>query len=321
MEGSTFHPDPRRPGKPRRWDARSRPELPEVRTASERRSAALAEQAPRVRPTEGLGASLLYPLRDGPGVALLMFFPPFLWVMSVPIFDLIAILAPGGEFNALALVIVPFTLPLVGSFAMTVGYVLLWLGQVLVSGALAEFDHPRFPGWDSHRILEGLGRLIWAAIIGGVVGGLPAWLYGSMVGSSGLRDRVVLALLIAAGAAYAQMAVAASMLHDNLAGAHPVNVVRAIARIGGGYLVPCLVNGGLLALAVVGLWLVLFRSASLREAILGLWAWWVFALLAATIAARVLGLTYARYAEHLGWFRARPGWAGSGRTGRIYANS
>src|SRR4029077_12866433 len=82
-----------------------------------------------------LAACLLYPLRDGPGVALLVVFPPFLWVMSVPALDLIAALSPQGEFNALALVIVPFTLPLVASFGLALGYVLLFLGQVLVASA------------------------------------------------------------------------------------------------------------------------------------------------------------------------------------------
>src|SRR5437016_4138818 len=61
----------------------------------------------RAKLDDGLADCLIYPLRDGPGVALLVAFPPFLWVMSVPVFDLIAALQPQGEFNALAMLILP----------------------------------------------------------------------------------------------------------------------------------------------------------------------------------------------------------------------
>ena len=39
---------------------------------------------PRVSP--GLGECLLYPLSDGPGLGLLFFLPPILWVLSLPVF-------------------------------------------------------------------------------------------------------------------------------------------------------------------------------------------------------------------------------------------
>ena len=47
---------------------------------------------PRVEPT--LGECLLYPLNDGPGLGLLVLLPPILWLLSLPIFDIIAVLEP-----------------------------------------------------------------------------------------------------------------------------------------------------------------------------------------------------------------------------------
>ncbi len=47
---------------------------------------------PRVAPR--LGECLLYPLTDGPGLGLLVFLPPMLWVLSLPIFDVIAVIQP-----------------------------------------------------------------------------------------------------------------------------------------------------------------------------------------------------------------------------------
>jgi hypothetical protein len=275
----------------------------------------------RTRRIDNFGDCLLYPFRDGPGVALLVFFPPFLWLMSIPVFDVIAALAPRGEFNALALLIVPFTLPLVSSFALTLGYALLFLGQVLVASALGEDDHPGLPEWDSQHILEGLGRLVWAVLVGLVVGGLPLLLYWMNCGDVDLFDRIIFVELLALGAGYAQMALTAALLHESLLAANPITVLIAIGRIGWSYLFPCLVTGFALMSSGTALTAVLFHSPSLTVAAFGLWGFWLFLLYSAMVVMRVLGLTYYRHASALGWCRVRPRWATSTRTGRIYANS
>ena len=78
----------------------------------------------RVRP--GLGECLLYPLSDGPGLGLLVLFPPAMWVLSLPVFDFIAMLQPLTKGNwKLGLIVLPIFIPLLFSFSMTFGYVLL----------------------------------------------------------------------------------------------------------------------------------------------------------------------------------------------------
>jgi hypothetical protein len=258
---------------------------------------------------------------DGPGVAMLVCLPPFLWLMSIPVFDLIAALAPRGEFSALALLVVPLTLPLVSSFALCLGYVSLFLGQVLVSSALGENDHPSWPEWDTQHIMEGMGRLLWAILVGVVIGGVPLALYWVNCGDIDLFDQIIFAELLAVGAGYAQMALMAALLHESILAANPFTVLQAIFRIGWRYLYPCLMMGFALVFAGTALYVVLFNSASLTLAAIGLWGFWLLLIYGAMVVMRVLGLTYYRYAAELNWCRARPGWATSSRTGQIYANS
>ena len=71
------------------------PNAPSVRTASEVRASRESYRQRRERESSaGLGSCLIYPLRDGPGVALLVVMPPFLFLLSLPVFDWIAIVDP-----------------------------------------------------------------------------------------------------------------------------------------------------------------------------------------------------------------------------------
>ena len=45
----------------------------------------------------GLGECLLYPLRDGPGLGLLFFLPPIMWILSLPVYDVISFLAADDQ--------------------------------------------------------------------------------------------------------------------------------------------------------------------------------------------------------------------------------
>jgi hypothetical protein len=123
------------------------------------------------------------------------------------------------------------------------------------------------------------------------------------------------------GAGYAEMALAAALLHDSLIAANPYTVLRAIFRVGWDYVQPCLVAALALMLAGGGFWMVLFRVSSFRVAALCLWAFWVFGLYAAMVTLRMLGLTYHDHAQDLLWFRDPPKWATSARVGQIYTNS
>jgi hypothetical protein len=290
------------------------------RASGEPSYASLRWRHPRVMP--GLWECLVYPLSDGPGLGLLVLFPPALWFLSLPIFDFIAVLQPltKGDW-ALGLVVLPVFVPLMFSFAMTFGYVLLFLGHVLVAAAMGENDHPRWPEWHPGDISEGLGRWIWAALSGIAIGGAPimaCWSYYGRVDWPGAALLVIVGL---AGAGFAQMALAASLMHDTIIAANPVTVIAAIAHIGWGYLKPCVVGGVAIVLTGLGVWGLLYHMPRMWMEAVALWAFWVFALYEAMVVLRMLGLTYHAHAVELLWFRRRPRWATSRYHGRIYVNS
>ncbi len=245
-----------------------------------------------------------------------------LFLLSLPVFDWIAIVDPfrRGDW-ALGLLALPIFFPLMFSFTMTLGYSLLILGQMLVSSAMGEADHPNWPEWNPETISEGLGRWLWAAVFGLALGGFPIVVYWINCGTIDWFDRVVFAELVIVGAGYAQMALAASLLHESVVGANPITVVVAIGRIGWDYVQPCVVAGIAVMLAGGLLWKVLFGMPTLRIAALGLWAFWVFSLYEAMVVVRLLGLTYFAHSDALIWFRSRPRWTASSRSGRIYSNS
>jgi hypothetical protein len=137
----------------------------------------------------------------------------------------------------------------------------------------------------------------------------------------GTVDHVVVLLLLAVGLGYAQMGLAAAILHDSVGSAHPLTIAQAIYRIGPEYLRPW----GVTTVAVfVGEMLgdvVLNEITDLNLAAVGLWFFWVYGMYAAMISARVLGHTYYRNGAALGWFRAQPKWGAWESSGRLYQNS
>jgi hypothetical protein len=275
---------------------------------------------PRVRPT--FRECLVYPLADGPGLGLLVLLPPLLWLWSLPIFDIIAYLEPMEKRHwALGLLVVPVLVPVIFSFAMTFGYALLFLGHVLVSSSLGELDHPRWPEWHPADISEGLARWFWAALFGIALGGLPACYYWLKFGARDWGDWVVFGLLAIAGAGYAQMALAASLLHDNVIAANPITVISSVFRIGRDYLRPCLTAAAALAIAGFGVAGLLYKLPKMWMEAVALWTYWVVVLYAAMVALRMIGLTYHAHALDLVWFRRRPRWATSRLHGQIYGNS
>jgi hypothetical protein len=245
-----------------------------------------------------------------------------MWILSLPVYDVISYLSPmtRGDW-ALGLLILPVMLPMLFSFAMTFGYSLLFLGHVLVASSLGENDHPRWPEWHPSDIAEGVARWFWAGLFGVAVGGGPLALYWQYRGDMGLLDWIVLISLLALTGGYAQMALAASLLHDNIIAANPVTVFVAIARIGWDYLRPCLVSALVLVMTGMAIWAMLYKMPTMWVEGVAIWAFWVFAFYAAMVVVRMVGLTYHAHAMDLHWFRRRPRWASSRRDGRIYANS
>jgi hypothetical protein len=258
-----------------------------------------------IRPPERLetsvSRSLLYPLWGETGVALLVLMPPFLWLTSMPTITVAGILLEQGVSNVLWLAVIA------APFALVMGFTLLYLGQVLVSSALGEVQHPRYPRWDVHEIFRGLGRWFWAFVAGVGAGLIPAVAYWMACGDLDPLDVVILVELLAVGAVYAQMALLASLLHDDPLGANPFTVIQGIIRIGWSYARPCLVSGVALTFLIAA-FAGLFHITQPLLAALGLWAFWVLALYLAMVALRVLGLCYHERCRALGWFRERPRW-------------
>lgn len=276
----------------------------------------------RLRTAPGLLECFTYPLTDGPGVGLIVFLSPILLLMSLPVFDVVALLEPLSRGSwALGLLALPVFLPLILSFSMVFGYALLFLGQMFVASALGEPDHPRWPDWDSHQIAEGLTRWAWAAVFGLLVGGLPVFLYWMVCGDIDWFDRIVFADLVILAVGYTLMALAAALLHDSLAQAHPVTVVGAIFGIGWDFVFPC-VSGGLALMLLAALAYSIFGVIpSLKVAVLTLGGFWAFFLYASMVVLRIVGLTYHAHADELAWFQGRPKWGTPSRFGKIYNNS
>ena len=298
-------------------------DLDDVRVVSSTdRYRVLSTRYLRDRSPVRLSECLLYPFKDGPGVGLLVFFPPALWLLTLPIFDVIAVLQPFTKGDwALGLLVLPVFGPLLFSFVMTLGYVLLVLGQMLVASAMGDGDHPRWPEWHPNQIAEGIGRWLWASLFGAVLAGFPIIAYWVRCGDLDWFDRVVITELVVVAAGYAQMALAAALLHDNIIAANPITVISAVVRIGWRYLQPSLVAGIALIMIFGAFSAVLSEVSSLKVAFAALWIFWVFTLYTGMVVMRMIGLTYYLHANQLGWFRRLPRWGLPTRVGKIYSNS
>ena len=258
------------------------------------------------QPETRLRESLRYPFWGATGVALLVIFPPILWVVSIMAMVLGGALLMGiGLVKLVSLIsMIPVAL---GVFGVG-GFLLLYFGRVLASSAIGEMHHPKWPDWELSALSFGFGRWIIAIVVGGVVGGIPAIAYWIYCGDIGVFDAIILSELIAVGAIYALMALLASILHDDPWGANPFTVVRAIRIVGWGYAEPCLAAGIATVLAGTILGLAIEVESPFLSALF-FYGFWVFALYEAMVVLRVLGLFYRRHAKALGWFRGRTGWS------------
>ena len=153
-----------------------------------------------------------------------------------------------------------------------------------------------------------LGRArawIWAILFGVALGGFPVLVYWVYCGQIDWLDGIVFLDLILVGTGFAQMALAASLMHDSLIAANPVTVLAAIFRIGSGLRRP------LPGAALRWCWLAwasggYYRMPKMWMEAVALWAFWVFVLYEAMVVMRMLGLTYHAHSVELLWFRRRP---------------
>src|SRR3974377_2278855 len=84
--------------------------------------------------------------------------------------------------------------------------------------------------------------------------------------------------LVVLGTAFAQMALAAALMHDTIIAASPFTVLVAILRVGLVYCVLCLVASVALVRAGLGVYGLLYRMPRMWMEAVALWAFWVFLL-------------------------------------------
>lgn len=231
--------------------------------------------------------SMLYPLRNASGLALLTFVPPLLWVGLVPLFLLIPMAVSGSAVTLLALIL---QLPLLILLLFAFGHTLLFLGDVVITSCLGEVALPRQASWNPAEIWAGGMLWVWGLLVGGVVGGWPAVWYWLRCGDVDWFDQVVLIELILPGVGYAQMALVLALTENSpWSAGNPTRVVGAIWRGGWSYFWPCLVTGSLLAFAS---WMfkVCLETGNEVVSAVAFWFWWVSALYLAMVALRWLGL-------------------------------
>jgi hypothetical protein len=264
-------------------------------------------EGPVVPPKAGdltLGQSIAYPLWSWSSVSMLIFLPPALTLTSAPLPFLVGVLFGGSPFSIGGLIL------LAPGFLMGIcvwGYTLVYLGNVLISSALGETLPPRTPHFGEEDVLRVLGRWFWGCIIGVGVGAVPALAYWIYCGEIDWADRLMFINLMALGAAYAQMALLAVLLHDDPIAANPVTVLRTIYKVGWDYAGICFLSGTFLVSVVFQLSLIAKVEDTLTHAAV-FWLFWVNFLYGAMVVLRRLGLFCHRHKVVLDWFPDRPTW-------------
>ncbi len=248
--------------------------------------------------------SLAYPLWSWSSVAILIFLPPLLAIVSSPLTFLLGIFSGGTPFSIASLILlIPTTL----GCAAIGGYTLAFMSHVLTSSAFGEPLPPRAPNLQDGSIFRVLGRWFWAFLMGFAIGFVPAVAYWINCGEIDWVDRLMLLNLTALGAAYAQMALLATLLHDDPFAANPITVLPAIIRVGWDYVGISLLGAGFI-LGMGGLHALIQMVNNSLLSVIFIWLYWVIFLYTAMIVLRRQGLFCHRHKVVLAWFRDRPTW-------------
>ncbi len=280
---------------------------PPIRSRDRGKAKVVAGEGPVRPPKEGdvtLGQSIAYPLWSWSSVSMLIFLPPALTLTSAPLPVLAGLLFGGTPFTLAGLIL---SAP---GFLMGIciwGYTLVYLGNVLTSSALGEALPPRTPHFGEEDVLRVLGRWFWGLIIGVGVGAVPALAYWIYCGEIDWADRLMFINLMALGAAYAQMALLAVLLHDDPIAANPVTVLRAIYRVGWDYAGVCFLSGAFLVSIVFQLGVIAKIEDTLTHVAV-FWLFWVNFLYGAMVVLRRLGRFCHKHRVVLAWFPDRPTW-------------
>ena len=280
---------------------------PPTRSRQTGKTKILAGEGPVAPPKDDLtlGQSLGYPLWSWSSVSMLVFLPPALTLTSAPLPFLIGVLFGGSPFTIGGLIL------LRPGFFMGIcvwGYTLVYLGNVRhLQPPRARLLPPRTPRFGEEDILRVLGRWLWACLIGVGLGAVPALAYWIYCGEIDWADRLMFINLMALGAAYAQMALLAVLLHDDPLAANPITVLRAIRRVGWNYAGVCFLSGAFLVSVVFQLGAIAkIEDIATHAAVF--WFFWVNFLYGAMVVLRRLGRFCHRNRVVLAWFPDRPTW-------------
>ena len=248
---------------------------------------------------ESLLASHAYPFRDVNGVAYSTILPVAWFLVALGPF-LLAASAVGGEMPSelFRIALAPSMLGIPPALA----YTLTYLNRAFATTFQGEDSPPRWPELDVWQMIRAV--VVWLAAIasGAAAGGLPAWYFWSHTGEPGNLDRAAVVLLVVLGAVYAQGALAAGLLFDDVLAMNPVTVLKAMRAMGLGSLRTLAYASCALA-AVVGLLALVLRSTSPLVSLPAWLAFWAFAVHEALVATRIWGVECRRRARGLGWFR------------------
>jgi hypothetical protein len=111
--------------------------------------------------------------------------------------------------------------------------------------------------------------------------------------------------MVALGAVYAQGALAAGLLFDDIRAMNPITVVKSMWAMGLG-LLQTLADASFALAAVVGLLALVLQPTTPLVSLPAWLAFWTFAMDEALVATRVWGVECRRRARGLGWSRGSP---------------
>jgi len=247
--------------------------------------------------------SLLYPLWDAPGFLFLIFMTPVLATFGLLSLGLAKRYIVGQDLGSAATVLPPI-LPGLLFFLLALGYVFLFLNDVVRSSAYGDIHHPRSPSWSLSASAGAVARWVWALVCAVLVCSPLWWRLGREPNS--LRDWLIDGALAVPVLLYAQMAIVAVILFDDPIAANPWTVFRALYRAGFDSIRVTIATAtaiGLICLGGVGL-----LRLPMTLAVVATYGYGFASLYLALFVTRVLGLYFRRNAKRIGWFPERLRW-------------
>jgi hypothetical protein len=233
----------------------------------------------------------------------LIFVPPVLGTFGLLSLGLAKRYIVGQELSSAATVLPPI-LPGSLFFLLTLGYVFLFLNDVVRSSAYGEIQHPRSPSWSPAASIGAVARWVWVLGCAALVCAPLWWWWGRVPNSP--RDWLIDGALAIPVLLYAQMALVAVILFDDPLAANPFTVLGALYRSGlDSFRVA---TATALAIALICLGGAGLVRLPMVVAIVASYGYCLLSFYLAIFVARTLGLYFRRNTKRIGWFPERLRW-------------